>query len=82
MPPMQSLGHSFPAKSCKTRTGVGGMLFLTHLTLHLLHLFLGPPALCFPGKAGAEIVLGLQHYFPDDLSPDHIKPFQFTHMPH
>lgn len=42
----------------------------------------GSSSSCFPSKAGAEIVLGLQHPSPGDLSPESIKPFQFTHMPH
>lgn len=68
--------HSFPAWPCKTRTG-GGALCPAHLTGHLLHLCLGPPPLCCPSKADAEIFLGLQHYSPDFLSPDHMKPCQF-----
>lgn len=44
-------------------------------------LYLGPLTLYFPSKAGVEIFLGLQLSSPGDLSPDHIKPIQFTHMP-
>lgn len=50
--------HSFHARLCKTRTGVGA-LCPAHLTGHLLHLYLGPPPLCCPSEAGAEIFLGL-----------------------
>lgn len=52
------------------------------LTVHLLHLSLQPPLLCFPSKAGAELLLGLQPDSPGDLSPDRGKPIQFTHTPH
>lgn len=54
-----------------------------HLTLHLLLLSLHLlPPLCFCSKAGVEIPLGLQRFSPGDLSPDRMKPIQFTHMPH